>query len=373
LLAIVVAAGFESSAWIGGVIFAASALPIGIASLITANGNPQRRDLTLKAAAAAVLTLVIAFPFLRDEFAATAARHAGAPIAFRPYEVLGQIATPAVRSVLNLPAYWFILLPIEFLAIYFAGTWAIGGTVAARGSRPAEKRLVLALTLLAGISFIVPWLFASTIANNDLGWRGVLPGILALTVFAAAGLARWLSTARRLASIAVALLVLGLPGGLEILKENAVGLPTTSAPVLAQAPQLWAAVRRHTAPEERVANNPAFLGASVRWPVNISWALLADRRSCYAGWNLARAFVPLPEAEIDRIAALFDRVFAGDGTPDEVRQLATHFDCRVIVLTPSDGAWRRDTFATSLYFRLVEENPGRWRIYRVIDAVGERN
>ena len=69
---------------------------------------------------------------------------------------------------------------------------------------------------------------------------------------------------------------------------------------------------------------------------------------------------------------LFERVFAGAGSPQDIRDLATRYDCRVIVLTPSDGAWRHDLFATDGHFRLVEENPGRWRIYRVIGGAGER-
>jgi hypothetical protein len=173
-----------------------------------------------------------------------------------------------------------------------------------------------------------------------------------------------------LAIAAGVLWALGLSGGLQVVRDNVVGLPAPSAPVFAQAPALWAAVRHYTAPGERVANNPSFLADSVRWPVNISWALLADRRSCYAGWNLARAFAPLPEAEIDAIDALFRRVFAGNATRDDVHQLAIHFDCRVAVVTPSDGAWLRDPFAASHYFRLVEEHAGKWRVYRIADDAG---
>ncbi len=176
---------------------------------------------------------------------------------------------------------------------------------------------------------------------------------------------------------AIACWAIGVPGGLRVAAENAVGVPAASAALLAQTPQLWAAVRRHTAPRERVANNPLFLADTVRWPVNISWALFANRRSCYAGWNLARAFVPLPGPEIDRINALFERVFAGAGAPQDIGELATRYHCRVIVLTPSDGAWRHDPFAGSRQFRLVDENPGRWRIYRVVggadDPTGARN
>ncbi len=373
LLAVVAAAAFESSAWVGGVIFAAAALPIATALLVMAEDGRGRIGLLFKGTLAVVLAVAIAFPFLRDQFFATAARAAGAPIAFHPFAVLGPIFPAATWPALNLLALWLVLMVIQFPAIYFAGLWGIARKIDDQGRVLAEQRFALGLALLALASFAVPWLFASAIANNDLGWRGVLPGILVLTIFAAAGLVCWIPTRRSLAIAGVAFWVLGVPGGLRIIQENATGLHSPSAPIFAGAPELWAAVRRHTAPAERVANNPSFLADSVRWPVNISWALLADRRSCYAGWNLARAFVPLPGPEIDRISALFKRIFAGDASPEEVRDLVTRFDCRVIVVTPSDGAWRRDVFATSGYFHLVEDRAGRWRIYRAADGVRDRN
>ena len=229
LLAVTVAAGFESSAWVGGVVFAAAGAPIGTALLMIADDSRARLDLLTKAAAAAVLASAISFPFLLDMYLATAARRAGAPLAFRPFDVLGPIVPQDLRPALDLPAYWVILLAVQFPAIYFAGMRAMAGAVAARGTPLAQQRCSIGLVLLAGASFIVSWLFTSTIANNDLGARGVLPGILVLTIFAAAGLARWLATVRALALAAVAFWALGVPGGLRIIKDNAVGFPTPSA------------------------------------------------------------------------------------------------------------------------------------------------
>ena len=367
VLAATVAAGFESSTWVGGVIFGAGAVAIGFALLIAAEDARSRRDLLARSAVAVLLAAAISFPFLRDEYAATAARSVGVPIAFKPFEVLGPIVSGGLRRALDLPAYWLILLAVEFPAIYWPGTAAMVAALAdsrARGNKP----FVLALALIAAASFGIVWLFASTIANNDLGWRGVLPGVLVLTIFAAAGLARWLASGRTLvAAAALGCLVLALPDGVAISRDNAEGTLAPSAPLLAESPDLWAAVRRHAAPDERVADNPLLLADSVRWPVNISWALFANRRSCYAGWNLARAFVPLPEAEIDRIERLFDRVFAGEAQPQDVEALARRYDCRVVAVTPGDGAWTRDPFAGSGLYRLVEERDAQWRIYRVAE------
>jgi len=369
LLAVVVAAGFESSAWVGGVVFAAAALPFVVVLPRAAGDVRQRAVLLTQAAAAAALALALCSPFLRDEYIATAARQLGAWIALRPFAVLGPLVPDTVRRIADLPAYWAVLLVIEFPAIYFAGTGAMAGALADRSAPPEQRLLVAGFIALAGASFGIPWLFASTIANNDLAWRGVLPGILVLTIFAAAGIARWMATASARATAAFLCVALGIPGGIDIAWDNASGTRAQSAAALAETPGMWAAVRRHAAPEERVGNNPLFLDDSVRWPINISWALFADRRSCYAGWNFARAFVPLPKPEIDRLETLFDRVFAGHGTTEEVRDFATRYRCRVIVVTSRDGAWNSDAFAASRYFHLVEQKEGQWRIYRVDDAL----
>ncbi len=368
LLAIVVAAGFESSAWVGGVIFGAAALGIGLMLLFAANGVRGRISLLAKAAASVLLAAAVAYPFLRDELAATAARHLGSPIAFHPYQVFGPLFSDPVRRLFDLPGYWVILLVIAFPAIYIMGAAAMLGALRDRQQAPTTRVLIVTLALLTAASLGIPWLFASTIANNDLGWRGVLPGVLVLTAFAAAGLAGWLATAPVRTIAAVACLAVGIPGGLVVIAGNAVGIKQPSAAAFAETPEMWAAVRRHTAPDERIANNPLFFAETVQWPVNISWALFANRRSCFAGWNLARAFVPLPEPELDRLEGLFDRVFAGDGSPQDVDEIATNYGCRAVVLTARDGAWRHDPFADNPHFHLVDQQTGSWRIYRVVVA-----
>ena len=134
--------------------------------------------------------------------------------------------------------------------------------------------------------------------------------------------------------------------------------------MFAQTPEMWAAVRRHAAPDERVANNPLFLQDLTPWPVNLSWALLSDRRSCFAGRELTLAYTALPRARREEIDAQFMRVFAGDASSQDIEALATRYDCRVVVVTAQDGAWRKDPFSTSGRYRLVEDD-ARWRIYRL--------
>jgi hypothetical protein len=353
-LALVVAASFEASVWIGGITFAAAAGPVALLLLVTAEPR-QRWPFIARAVAAAIGTIVLAVPFLHDEAAVTAARAAGSPIAFAPYAVLGTAVPAAWRRLLDLPAYWLVLPVLEFPAFYLAGLAALRSGDDGRG-----KGIAPSLGLLALCGLVVGWLLESTIANNDLGWRASLPSVLVLTVFAAIGLARWRGLAR---SAAIILVLAGLPGGILFMRENLQGRPSRSAALFAETPEMWAAVRRHVAPGQRVGNNPLAFWDATSWPINASWALLADRPSCYAGWVFGHAFVALPPVEIDGIDARFTRVFAGDGTADDVHLLATRYQCHVVVVTVEDGAWQRDPFVASPDYRLVETKDDRWRIY----------
>jgi hypothetical protein len=99
------------------------------------------------------------------------------------------------------------------------------------------------------------------------------------------------------------------------------------------------------------------------WPANMSWALLADRSSCFAGREMTLAFAPLPPDRREAVNAQFIRVFAGQGSAADVDAMATEFACDVVVVVPQDGAWTKDPFAASSTYRLAETRADQWRIY----------
>jgi len=365
-LALVVAAGFESSTWIGGVTFAIAA-PV-IAIVIIWRLGPQRRLLFIATVVvAAVLAVCVGTPLLRDQLAVTAGR--GSPVARQFYPALESYFSDSLRAVLDPPAFWVVLLPIELPAVYVIGMIALAQLFSSHKFEDDRSRVVRAVAALALTSLAVCWLLTSTLAeNNDLGWRAVLAAAMALTVLAAAGLAWWIAArAHVLVTAAGVAIILGLPGGVDLIRTYVMGRIAPAARLFAASPELWAAVRRHSGPAERVGNNPLFLRAMTPWPVNISWALLSDRRSCFAGRELALVYTTLGLQRTEDINSLFIRVFGGDGSPAEVRELATEYDCRVVVVTAADGAWARDPFATSPRYRLVDESAEQWRIYRATD------
>ncbi len=361
VLAALVAAGFGSSAWVGGITFVLGAAGAGAVGLIYAKSG-RRKLYVLALAGAAVLAIVLAVPLLHAEFATVANRGGGAPVRFHPYEVLGPIAPQAIRRALDFPAFWLVRLPADLPAIYPAGAVALCLYVRrGLGGAKADPQ-ALGLAVLTATSLCVAWLLVSTIGNNDLGWRAILPAILVLTPFAAAGLARWIAIgAYAPAALALALLACSLPA--RQVFQNIEGRHTDNAPEFAQSPALWAAVRRYAGPADRVANNPQFMDDMTDWPVNPSWAMLSNRLSCYSGGETARVFIDLPNARLRALDSQFTRVFAGSGTPDDVRQMAQDYGCKVVLLVESDDAWSKDPFAASPYYRLAEQSEDEWRIY----------
>jgi hypothetical protein len=364
-LSLLVGAGYESSIWVGGIVFAVAS-PVMAAILLAHMPSDTRLRFVGTAIAAAIIAAVFAYPFLRDQFLNAAARGVGSPITFKPYSVLNSPDSDTVRGALDIPAYWLALLVIEFPAIYITGLISLASTLRRKlSSEPTllMTRLLLVLTL-TGL-FIGGYFTLTFSDNNDLGWRSVLPSIFVLTIFAGTGLGRWLAAPSPFAAaMGLAFLLLALPGSIKLAADNWRGAPSHSGKDFAATETLWHAVRRYAGPAERIANNPLFMAEMTPWPTNISWALFANRASCFAGHGLVLPYSSLSSERLAAIDAQFQRVFDGRGNIDDVHDLAARFQCRVVVLTPHDGAWRRDPFASSGLYMLAEEKPDAWRIYR---------
>ena len=366
VLALILAAAFESSTWIGGIVLPLSAIVIAMFMIEEAERGKRVR-LLLHFAAAGALALLLVSPFLADQFIAASMRGGGVPIAIEPYAVLGQTAGLA-RNTANLVAYWTVFLPVEFPAFFATGLISLYWL---RTQPNRERATLLALTVLLFAGLLASWLLRSTLAdNNDLGWRAVLPAVMVLIVFAAVGLSCVLEQGRIAAfAAAIVLVLLGLPESIKLIRDNILGDPRTSSNAFAESAALWQAVRQHSAPGERVANNPQSFNRMTPWPANMSWALLSDRRSCYAGGAFTLPFTGISPAREKLIEAQFARVFEGTADADEIAQLASQYNCSVIVLTPEDGAWSRDPVVASSYYRAVE-GTSRWRIYKLVNLAG---
>ena len=365
VLGLVAAAGFESSTWVGGVAFAA-ATAVTAPNLLARLPAGRRFPFLAGALLAAVVTVVLTAPFLLSQAQAVAARSSGSPVALTPYRTVAGLGWFGA-----LLAFWPLTLPFNFPALFPTG--AIG--IFHRMPQQAERRRRdLALGCYAAACLGVSWLLRSTIENNDLGWRAAIPAVLVLTPFAATAWSRWLASGRRsLPGAVLVLALLGLPQAGQKFAEAFYGQRPADAVGFAASAAMWKAVRAHSGPADRVGNNPLMLASATPWPDDISWALLSDRPSCYPGWATAIAYAGVPRASLVNIETQFQRVFAGGAQPGDVDALAKHFDCKTILMTASDPAWLRDPFKESPSYRLADELPNQWRLYRRVPDPGLNN
>ena len=360
-LSLLCAAGFESSTWIGGVVFAVACVPL-VPTLLAATDLQQRVAVLAKLLAAGILTLVLAAPFISVQLASAGMRQAGAPVTLRLPQILGPNAGVS-GSLVDALSYWLILLPVELPGVYLCGILVIGVLLWRVRLKWQPEATLLAINTLSGL--VAAWLLVSTLAsNNDLSWRAMLMASVGLIIFAAVGISSWLSSRRYLAvGLALCSFAIGIPETMLQIERNFAGDYDVSGKSFAVMPSMWQAVREVSRTDERVANNPRSLEALTPWPVNIGWALLADRRSCYAGWELTQVYTAVPHQKLWTIDDTFKQIFAGRGSPAQVHALATTFDCSVAVVTKDDGAWLNDPFRDSPDFVLVREQPNAWRIY----------
>jgi hypothetical protein len=369
-LALLMAAAFESSVWVGGVVLALSGLAMAV-TMAFQTTFAGWRNLIVTGALSAVAAVLIASPLLYDLLQSATARGGSFPISIEPFETVGDLFPDEVGDMLEYPLFWILLLPVELPAIYFAGLfklrWLARQNVASELRRPLVSMIALMF-----VSLGASWLLASQIAeNNDLGWRAILPGIIVLTAFAGAGIARWIESKAWLPlTVATLFFALGLQGGGRLIFENVAGSPDTKAIPLSQTVQMWREVRDVAGPADRVANNPALFATATLWPINISWALLSNRRSCFAGSEFALAFVPITKERREEIDAQILGVFDGRGTPQDIAEMVTQYHCNTVLLTATDGAWNNDPFAASALFRQVKATEG-WRIYRVAEGADQ--
>src|SRR5580658_3248636 len=143
ILVLVVAAGFESSTYVGGITFAIAAL--AAAPLLLVAIEPARRlRFVVGMAVAAVLVVCLSAPFLNNQLMAVAARGDNNPIVFRHFAVLGAMFPAALRRLLDWPTYWLVLLPIELPATYVAGVMTLVAMLRS-GAASSEKLAAAAL------------------------------------------------------------------------------------------------------------------------------------------------------------------------------------------------------------------------------------
>jgi hypothetical protein len=131
-----------------------------------------------------------------------------------------------------------------------------------------------------------------------------------------------------------------------------------------QAQAMWPAVRALTGRDERIANNPHDLETVTPWAVNIGWALLSDRPSCYAGWETVLAYGAMPRARLLAMNGRSRRLFAGVPVEGDIRDLRDQDHCDAVLVTSRDPAWQKPFWKDVSLFKPLSATE-TWSLYEL--------
>ncbi|MBO1328127.1 hypothetical protein OQ496_07240 [Acetobacter suratthaniensis] len=338
LVANLIAAGFGMSAWVGAVSFLLCAAAITFWQIASAEDRPSAFRIIFLWLVTALASAIMSLPYVVSQLGA-AAGHTH-PIGIRPWQVLAFVSS---GNVLNYIAYWIIFLPLQVGCIYIPFILSIR-------SQLRTKILISAPCILISLaSLTASWHFESKIANNDLGWRAVIPALITMTALSAACIARGIFndfskkssvTYQKMVFISgIMLIAISLPSGLWSLKRNYLGDSILQKKLVEDA--YWLALRDTTPVSGRVLTFPDLYRSAESWPVNIGGGLLTQRKSCYLSREYIRAFSGgVSQNSSDEANNIINKFYNGSATTEDVIFLLKKLHCTTIGITENEKIWK---------------------------------
>jgi len=279
--------------------------------------------------------------------------------------------------------YWIHHLPLSFGIILFAGL----ATMGLRRSMSCEQRLWKYFSLVSVLGSLLSAQFLrSTIIWNDFGWRVVTIATLLLTIWSAVGLSAlflrpvamqqwvsWVATLRWTAGARMGAGVLIVLGALDIF--HALRTPMAPFPgprdverrtahrVFHDQIRAWELVRQFAGPSELVQCNPEGIRGFKPFPVNLSWAMFADRRTACADRQYGAISAILRGEDFPQSFDRIVNVFSAAPNPETVRFVARQLGVKILVVSRMDGAWDSNAIASTGLYQLVHEEPDAFKIY----------
>jgi hypothetical protein len=217
-------------------------------------------------------------------------------------------------------------------------------------------------------TFVIVLFLRSALIHNDLGWRGILPGILLLYAFAGsslAGLIEGLQDWRRdgarltLATLSAFLFAASLAATHRMYEENILAEPTSKVRIqhtlMLDTGRAWARIQALTAPDAIVMASPTAFENVTKPGGNAPWALFGDRRLFLTDFEWGLVFAH--HVAVSRAAAaemLQTALFAGNVGEAELQHLRDEEKVAAILVAPGDQVLGTGRLNAGGYFRLVE-------------------
>ncbi|EKR7174325.1 TPA: hypothetical protein ACNE2E_005090 [Escherichia coli] len=322
IFSIIIASGVGASTWVGGITFGVISSILFVFELIC---NKNYQQIILKWSSVAVFSLILSSPLLINQL--SVANSLGkSPIGLSVYDisVFGPFGDIIVFIFVFLP----ICFPIISIPFYIHLIKLALPTFKSKISYD-EKKLII----ISSGSVLTSLFFCSQIANNDLGWRAIIPMLLSGAVLSS----RIFDVSRK-NKLAILFYMLT---GVSFISTLTFGKMLLIGGVDYKSDNDFSAyldVKNMTLPSDRVLLNVRKYYGKEIFDGNIIPTLLVNRNQCFQNVTFTLAFGSEWKNDIWSMWDVSQKIYSGIATRDEMNML-TKFQCNKLIVMPGDKIW----------------------------------
>lgn len=335
-----ITAGVGSSIWVGAITFAILSIFMFIYEQII-NINKNRKFLIIKWLFIASFSVICSLPILINELGATTTINRS-PLCFEFWN-----GSTSGIFIFDILAFLFLFvtldIPIIPLAIIISTPYIV---------KEKNKKSFILLIIVLG-SIFVSLCLKSTIANNDLGWRSVLPAVVASTPLLIFGIEKIIKKKKVITSVVYVILILGLTQSYQYIKPMIKGEFKIQTPLsINDIKDISFLVDK----KERLLVNNFNVNDGTAYMFGSSF----DVNFCYFAhlydFSFSTYFTENNTKYIDKI----NRIYNGEANEDDLNSL-NKLDCKNILVTSDDKIYNNFMYEKYGWHLLKKNN--NWKLY----------
>ncbi|EIM2794488.1 hypothetical protein LMW71_004767 [Escherichia coli] len=341
VISILISTGVGSSTWVGGVTFAVISFCLFIFDLIT---NKSEWKFTLsKWAFIASMAMIISLPLLMNQI--SAAKPTGVfPIGIHSYN-----ASPSGNSLSNILTFLTIFIPLYLPMV------ALGLILICIPKKSFNSSQIFILFIITICSILTSMLLKSQIANNDLGWRAILPAVLVSSSLIAISIEKLKREA--ITCISLIVVAISLPSAIDFSRNLLQGdFRNDNVKIISSLLD----ITNNTEPTDRILINPRkFEGRDVL-DGNVLPSIIMDRNSCFTNLSYAYAFSNQWGESIGYYWNALKEFYAGHASNEDLAKMKK-LKCTKLVILPGDGIWDKFPYDHSEWVLTIDKKD--YKIY----------
>ncbi|EPL8002907.1 hypothetical protein PQE34_000741 [Klebsiella aerogenes] len=341
VISMLISTGVGSSTWVGGVTFAVISIFLFTFNLI--EKKSEWKFILSKWAFIACMAIIISMPLLINQI--SAAKPTGVfPIGIHSYN-----ASSSGNSLSNILTFLILFIPL------YLPTVALGIVLTCIPKKSFSCSQTFILFIIAICSILTSMLLKSQIANNDLGWRAIIPAVLVSSSLIAISLERLKREAITCVSLIV--IAISIPSAIDFSKNLLQGNYRNDNVAIISS---FLDITNNTEPADRLLINPRKFEGHDIFDGNVLPSIIIDRNSCFTNLSYAYAFSNQWGESIGYYWNALKEFYAGYASDEDLEKMKK-LKCTKLVVLPGDGIWNKFPYKNSEWVLTIDKKD--YKIY----------